>query len=148
VEILCRLGSEHEAAVLLKASAAATMGAWQSALTNHTTGDSSGGGSEEQAITTLLPPSMFFSGALRVQELTASPGLAGALLKLLHRVNDAVVLLVRSEVEAARVILEDVVRQDRDLVPAVQNLLYVYVRQGKSQEALALLRLVNCAPLL
>jgi hypothetical protein len=140
VEILCRLGSEHEAAVLLKASAAATLSAWQTTLLNSASSSVEDSGSP-------LPKELFFSGSQRVKELsTASPGQVATVLKQLHRVNDAVVLLLRAETDAARVILEDVVRVDKDLVPAVQNLLYVYVRQGKNSEALALLRLVNCLP--
>lgn len=68
------------------------------------------------------------------------------LLKQLYRVNDAVVLLLRQELEAARVILEDIVRTDRDIVLAVQNLLYVYIKQGKGSEAVSLLRLINSMP--
>jgi hypothetical protein len=81
-----------------------------------------------------------------VQELCASVVQIGALLKQLHRVNDAVVLLLRCELESARVVLEDIVRTDRDLVPAVQNLAYVYIKQGKSTEVLALLTAVKCVP--
>lgn len=147
MEILCRLGSEHEAAVLLKASANATIAAWQTALTNTIGGGGDTGNDAERKLGVSLPAELFFSGAQRLKELgTASPGQLAVTLKQLHRVNDAVVLLLRAETDAARVILEDVVRTDRDLVPAVQNLLYVYVRQGKSAEALALLRLVNCLP--
>ena len=72
----------------------------------------------------------------------------GILLKQLYRVNDAVVLILRSEIDAARVILEDVVRVDKDLVPAVQNLLFLYVKQEKTTEALALLQMVNLSPAL
>jgi hypothetical protein len=142
VEILCRLGSEHEAAVLLKASAAVTLSAWQAALAS-----SLDGGVEDLGkLGALLPPGMFFSGARRLQELCASVVQMGALLKQLHRVNDAVVLLLRCELESARVVLEDIVRTDRDLVPAVQNLAYVYIKQGKSTEVLALLTAVKCVP--
>jgi hypothetical protein len=142
VEILCRLGSEHEAAVLLKASAAVTLSAWHTALTSSL----DGGGEDARKLGALLSPGMFFSGARRVQELVASSAQVGALLKQLHRVNDAVVLLLRCELDAARVILEDIVRTDRDLVPAVQNLAYVYIKQGKSTEVLALLTAVKCVP--
>lgn len=167
VEILCRLGHEHEAAVLLKASASATISAWQTALSS--SGGVGGGvvgggggyvdarnGDNDRQLANSLPPTLFFSGAQRLRDLSAaatllsssSSQLVGACLKQLQRVNDAVVLLLRTETEAARVILEDVVRTDRDLVPAVQNLLYVYVKQGKTSEAIALLRLVNGLPAL
>jgi hypothetical protein len=146
VEILCRLGSEHEAAVLLKASAAATLSAWQTTLLNSAGSSGNTVGNIERN-SSPHPKALFFSGNQRVKELSAAtPGQVATVLKQLHRVNDAVVLLLRAETDAARVILEDVVRVDKDLVPAVQNLLYVYVRQGKNSEALALLRLVNCLP--
>ena len=152
VEILCRLGSEHEAAVLLKASSVVTLTAWNSILQHpydSSTASTTTMSSEDrvQLLNNLFSSNMFFTGSHRIRELsTISSSNMTILLKQLYRVNDAVVLLLRQELEAARVILEDIVRTDRDIVLAVQNLLYVYIKQGKGSEAVSLLRLINSMP--
>lgn len=152
VEILCRLGREHEAAVALKSTTAATMCAWQQTLLGVSETDTMGrdGASLVDAPTVadavLLSPTLFFSGSARIAELRTSPSAYGVLVKQLLRVDDAVVLMLRCEMEAARVILEDVVRCDKDLVPAVQNLVYVYIKQGKVTDALGLIKVLHCMP--
>lgn len=153
VEILCRLGREHEAAMALKASTAAFTGAWQEVLRGGGEPEDDGAGAlaalgdrTAEGSASILSPTLFFSGAARIAELRSKPAAYGVLLKLLLRVNDAVVLMLRCELEAARVILEDVVRSDKDLVPAVQNLVYVYIKQGKVYDALGLLKVLHCMP--
>mmetsp|Transcript_23683 Transcript_23683/g.39511 ORF Transcript_23683/g.39511 Transcript_23683/m.39511 type:complete len:293 (-) Transcript_23683:579-1457(-) len=69
--------------------------------------------------------------------------LASSVVRLSLRVNEAVVLVVRHELEAARVLLEDAVRRDPDFAPAVHNLLYVYMKQGRRAHALRLIQLVS-----
>ena len=142
VETLCRLGSEHEAAVFLKAKAPLAVAAWQGELQQSTTSASASSMSPAEVV---LQPSLFFSGDRRCKEIltTSTPQQQATLLRQLVRVNDATVLLLRHELEAARVILEDVVRTDRDIASAVRNLVYVYIKQGKSGEALALLKSIR-----